>query len=341
MENKRIEISTLSIIKIVLVILGVIFLYYVRDIIIMLFVVMIIVEALFPMVTWAEHYKIPRWLSALIFYFLIIGAFGLLITLIIPPLVNQVSSFANNFPSYVDKLTPLYQQYSGKVTNWQDIINTISHEIGNIGASFYKFSTWIFGGIATALTTLILSYYLLLEREDFKQYLLNVTSKDVRKKEVIIGMINKVGLKMGAWLRGQISISSIIGVSTMIILSLLGNPYALTIGIIGALVEVIPIIGPVITGTLAVITTFIVGGWVYAAIALGAFILVQQLESQFLVPKIMGKAVELSPFIIIVALLIGGHLAGIPGAILAIPAAAGISVIIQEWPKFKEKEMKK
>jgi len=336
MSNNKIDISTSSILKFIVIIIAAVFLYFIRDILIMLFVVLIIVEALFPMVTWAEHYKIPRWFSTLIIYLLLFGILALAITLMVPPLINQISSFASNFPYYIEKITPIYQEFSDKVTNWQDVINTLSKELGNIGTSVYNFSTRIFGGIASLTTILILSYYLLLERDNFKQYFLNLTGKDTHKKEVWLGIFNKVGLKMGAWLRGQITVSLIIGLATTIILTALGNPYALTIGLIAALVEVIPIIGPVITGTLAVITTYIIGGWIYSAIALGAFVLVQQLESQFLVPKVMGKAVELSPFVIILALLIGGKLAGIPGAILAIPAAAGLSVLIQEWPKFKE-----
>jgi len=111
----------------------------------------------------------------------------------------------------------------------------------------------------------------------------------------------------------------------------IGLPYALTIGVLAAVLEIIPVIGPIITGTVAVIIALLAGSWVKALIIVGFYIVAQMLENHFLVPKVMGKAVGVSPAVILIALLIGAKLGGVLGAIIAIPMAAAIFVIIDTY----------
>ena len=128
----------------------------------------------------------------------------------------------------------------------------------------------------------------------------------------------------------------IVGVCDGLALWALGIPFALTLGVLSGLIEVIPIIGPILAGTTAVFIAFVSGVpfWKLIAIIV-VYVLVQQLENQILVPKIMQKSIGMSPVIVIVALLIGMKLLGIGGAVLAVPVAAGISVFLAEYGVFK------
>ena len=155
------------------------------------------------------------------------------------------------------------------------------------------------------------------------------------QQDKIFEVMNKIGFKMGGWLRSQFILMIIVGVADGIILMILGVPYALTLAVWGGLTEVIPYIGPWLGLIPAFIVAFTISPLKGLLIFI-AYIIIQQLESQFLVPKIMGKAVGLSPVIIILAILIGAKLMGILGVLIAVPAAAAISVIIQEWPEIKK-----
>ena len=150
----------------------------------------------------------------------------------------------------------------------------------------------------------------------------------------MIVVAKKLATKMGGWLRGQGILMLVIGILDGIVLVVAGVPYALTLAIWGAVTEIIPYIGPPLGAIPAVIIAF-VDSPIKGLIVLIAYIVIQQIEAQFLAPKVLGKAVGLSPIIIIFALLIGAKLGGIIGMLLSVPAAAALSVIIQEWPTIR------
>ena len=142
---------------------------------------------------------------------------------------------------------------------------------------------------------------------------------------------------MGSWLRGQLLLMFIVGAVNGIGLAILGVPYAFLLGLWAGLTELFPYVGPVAGAIPGVFIAFTALGPVKALIALIIYIVVQQLESNFLIPKIMGRALGLSPVAVIFALLIGGKLFGFIGLLLAIPVAAVLAVVYEEW-RGEEKE---
>jgi len=144
--------------------------------------------------------------------------------------------------------------------------------------------------------------------------------------------INKVSERLGEWLRSQLLLMVTIGVLDGTILAILGIQYALTLGLLAGLLEIIPVIGPIVAAVTAIAVAFVSGAPIWKIIAiLIAYILVQQLEGNILVPKLMSKVIGLSPIFVIIAILIGNRLLGIGGAILAVPVAAGIQVFLHEY----------
>lgn len=330
----KIEISTSTLVKFFLILAGILILWFIKDVLLLLFIAVIIIAALEPMVDWAQSRKIPRLVSTIFLYLILLGIIALVFALIIPPLVSQIANLANNLPYYVSKATPIYNQISTHLPNWQQILDNTSQQLAKISGSLYSAGIVFFGGIFSTITVLVISFYALIGKTRMNQFISYLFP--AAKQKQAMGIIEKIVQKIGYWFRGQLLLSFIMGVVVTVVLYILGIPYALTIGVVGGVLEVVPIIGATLTGIIAVVFALIFGSWIKALLAVIAYIILQEIETHFLVPKIMGKAVGLSPVLILVALLIGGKIAGIVGALIAIPTAAAISILINEFKNIKK-----
>lgn len=333
MESKvKFDISMKAILKVALVVIGIWFIYTIRDILVLLFFVLIIVAAFAPLVNKMSK-VMPRVLAVIILALIFLGALTAIGFLIIPTLIVQIGQLAVNMPVILSHLDPFYQKFNLSVGNYQDMLLKLSSQIGGVTAGIYTTTLGFISGLVAVITILVLSFYLLLEKTSIQKLIHDLAPAD--QETNILSIIRKIGLKMGNWLRGQGILMLVIGLADGIVLFVLGVPYALILAIWGGLTESIPYIGPWLGLIPAIIIAYTVSP-LTAFFVLIAYILVQQLEAQFLVPKIMGKAVGLSPVIIIIAILIGAKLAGILGVIIAVPAAGAVSVIIQDWREIKQ-----
>jgi predicted PurR-regulated permease PerM len=330
-QNRMVlDISTKSIIKLISIIVGIYFLFYIRDVIILFFFVLIIVAALNPIVDrWSE--EMPRTVAISLLFLLIalfLIAAGLLI---VPPLVQQIEQFAQNIPDYISKWAPAIESLRNISSESQRTLFSVSNQLANFGENLLTTTLGVVSGIVALLTVVASSFYLLSEKDKANRFFRNLP---IENKDTIAEVIDKIGQKMGSWLRSQLTLMTIIGAISTVAMLILGVPYALALGIWAGLMEAIPYIGPVLGAVPAVLVALTVSP-IKALILLVIFVLVQQLEGQILVPKIMGKAVGLSPVVIIFAVLIGARLYGLMGVLLAVPAAAVLSVLYQEYPKLK------
>lgn len=334
-KNQAIDISTWSIIKFFLFILGMFFLYYIRNVVAFIFIVIILVAGFTPFINWLVRKKIPRVLAVVILYILIFCFFAFIIYLIIPPMVEQIFLISTNISFYSEKLQDIHINVSNFLFQGKDILSFIGNSLSQIeGGVFNSFLT-IFGSAATAITVFILTFYILVQEDSIENFILSFVPK--KQQHHALGIYDKISVKLGNWLRGQIVLAVIIGFTSYIILRILGIQYSLSLAFLAGILEIVPIIGPIIAGLAAIIIAYLTGAawWQIIAIAI-SYVVVQQIEAQFLVPKMMGKAVGLSPIIVIISLMIGAEIGGIIGAVLAIPIAAGILVVIQEWPNLKK-----
>jgi len=333
MNNRiKFDISSLTIIKIALTILGIWFLFAIKDIVVLFFVVLVIVAALTPLVDKMSKYM-PRIIALLIITVVFLTALTAIGFLLIPPIVNQIEQLATNLPNLVDNLSPTFHNLQFVIKQYQSSLLNLSSELGGFSSGIYSTTVGFFTGIVAIITILVLSFYMLLEQNSFRVFMKNIIPEE--QEETVFNIIHKISTKMGNWLRGQGILMLIIGVLDWIALAAIGIPYALTLAVWGGLTEIIPYIGPWMGLVPALIVAYTVSP-VKAVIVIIVFILIQQLEGHVLVPKMMSKAVGLSPVIIILALLIGAKLMGILGVLISVPAAAAISVIVQEWPEIKK-----
>ncbi len=334
-NTRQIDISWSLILKVVAVILGLWLVFIIKDILILLFVVLLLAIALGPLVSKLTRYGLPRVVSILVIYLGLSLVFALVIYLILPPLLKQIRELTINLPYLLGQLTGSSYQDSTAAT--QRLLQSLSSYLSKISGGFVDATLSLFGGLVSALTVLALTFYFLIEEEGWKRAFLGILPLD--HKQWVVEMTQKIVTKLGFWLRGQLILMTVVAVLDAVGLALLGVPYALSLGILAGLLEVVPVIGPILAGLIAVIITLVAGGafWKVLLVIL-LFILVQQLEAQVLVPKIMQKAIGLSPVIIIIAVLVGYRLLGAGGAILAIPLAAALEVFIHEYSAFRKRK---
>ena len=308
-----------------------------RDALLLVYISALIAMGLSPLVKLIERPKrqgakrrVPRWLAILAIYAVIVSVVVFIGLLVIPPLVSQGSALWAKLPAEFNRLQTFLISHKlmvHRVTLEEAVQNAPSGTGGNaVGTVLVAISSLI-GGIFGLITILILTFYLLIEAGSMFEYVVRFVPHG-RRGDVATAARQGVA-KVSAWLRAQFILAGVMGTFSAVGLGLMGVPYFYVIALVAAIGETIPIVGPVIGGVTAVAVAISVSPKL--ALMVGTYFLVlHQLEANVLVPKIMERSVGVSPVAVLVALLIGGALMGLAGAILAIPTAALLSVIIEE-----------
>jgi predicted PurR-regulated permease PerM len=318
---RKIEISHKTVIFTVVFLLFLGFIYFIRDILLQFFVAVLIMTILNPLVAKLSKMKVPRALSVIVVYVLVLGIFGLTLAWIIPPLIDQTTSFANNLPQYLTNLG--ISRYMN-----DQITNQLFSQLGSLPTQLVRLGSGLVSNILSIFVVLIFVFYLLLAREKLDDQLGFLF--DEERKKTIGRVIDKLEMKLGGWARGQLILMLIIGVVTYVGLLILGIPFALPLAILAGLLEIIPIIGPIISATPAVVIALTISPIMALATAAMIF-LIHQLESYILLPKVMEKSAGVNPIIVLLALAIGFRMAGIVGATLSVPVVLTIQVLAQEY----------
>ena len=311
-------------------------LFVVRGALLLVYISALVAIGLSPLAEAAEHhgarmrYRLPRWAAVLIIYLCIFGILLGVGLVVVPPLIEQTRALWMELPSILQR----GQQWlidRGVLDSNMSIGEAISKTpvagtdaVGTVVAAVWGF----FGGIFGFVTILILSFYMLVDSQQTVRTFVRLFPRTERPR--VEDACLRVTAKVSAWLGGQLLLAGIIGGSAALALWLFGVPYFYVLALIAGVGEMVPVVGPL----LAAIPAVAVALTVSPALGLGVavfFFLQQQFENHVLVPKIMSRQVGVSPVIVISALLIGGSLLGIVGAILAVPSAAILQVLFEEW----------
>lgn len=314
---QKIEISHRTIIFAVLFVVFLWFLYLIRDIILVFFVALLIMAALNPLVSKLSQFKIPRVLSVILVYILVIGAFSLLVTSLIPPLVEQTTHLFSLLPSMIGNIGVL-------PVVGEPLVGELASQLGSLSSYFLKFTISAFSNILGLVSVLVMAFYLLLERNkiDFSDFFGNIMGKKV-------GIFFSAWEKsLGNWLGGQLLLMSAVGILTFLGLWLLKIPFSLPLAIFAGLLEIVPMIGPLVSAVPAVIVGFGISPLTGLLVAI-LYFLVQQIENHLLVPKVMEKSTGINPVVVLICLAVGFKLAGVLGGILAIPVFLTLSLLVK------------
>ncbi len=318
---RKIEISHKTIIFTVFFLLALWLLYLIRDIILTLFVSLLLMAILDPLINKLAKFKIPRGLSILICYIVIIGLFSLAIAGVIPPLVEQTSSFVTNLPAYLNNLgvnRVLSDQVTGQLIS----------QIGGLPSQIVKVGVSVFSNIFSVISVLMLTFYFLIARNKLDDQLVFLFGQE--KREVIRGLIDSLEGRLGSWARGELALMLIIGVADFVGLTLLGIPFALPLAILAGLLEIVPYFGPIISSVPAIIIGLSISPVMgLATIALA--ILIHQAENYIFVPKVMEKSVGVPPVATLIALTIGYRLFGVVGALISVPIVLTLQIALKYY----------
>lgn len=323
----QLDITYASLFRVVAVALAVIAAYYLSDLIGALLFAIVVASAIEPGVRWLARYRVPRIAAVLIIYLIGLALIAGVITLILPAIVSEFTVLFESFPRYQRVLLqelrslqnlPFYSFFS---ENAETLILNPPLDFQTIGTTALGTIFTIFGGIGSGLILIIVSFYLASQEQGIKRFLRLITP--LRDEEYVIDLWARAQAKVGQWLRGQALLGVIVGVLVYLALTILGVRYALILALIAAILELIPVIGPILAAVPAVLFGFLASPVLGLIVAL-VYLIIQQLENHLFVPLIMQRTVGLNPLVVIIALLVGAKLGGVLGMFLAVPAAAVI-----------------
>ena len=312
MQDKNFVISFKSILIFLLTVFLIWVFWLIRDIVLFLFVSLILALALEPFVDFLVRKKIHRGFSVVFVVFSLLIIIAGLASVSLAPFIQQSQVLITNFPNYMKSLS--------EIPGAGDYINKFNDGIlaglNQTGGSVINFTLGAFSGVLSLILIFVFTIYMLLDFKNLR--LMFVDLFEDERRDEIQKLVTKIETRLGSWLRGQILLMLIIGVLTYIGLLIIGMDYALPLAVIAGLLEVVPIVGPIIS----LVPAALIGFFISPVVGVGVVILylfVQQLENSLIVPKVMQKAVGFNPLITIIALMVGGQLLGVVGAILAIP----------------------
>ena len=283
-----------------------------------------------PVASWLVNRKLPRWAATTIVFALFLAMLGAFVAAAVPPLVQQATELIKQAPHYLQQA----QDHSSTIGRLNDrfhlqqrITDTVKGSGGSVVNDVVSAGSAVFGAVGDSLIVIVLTVYFLVDMPRIRTNLYRMVPHSRRPRAILIG--DEVFAKVGAYVLGNVLISVIAGGATFIWLLAFDVPYPLLLGIFVALFDLVPVVGSTIAGIGVAAVALTVS--LPVCIATTAFFVVfRLLEDYLLVPRIIGRVVKVPALITVVAVLIGGALLGIVGALVAIPIAAALLLLTQE-----------
>jgi len=333
MNKQTIDISTGIVFRTILILIGLWFLYFIRDIIALLFISIILVAAMDPIVYRLHRRRIPRTVGVLIVYACMFSVIGLVVSFLIPPLVQQIKEFAQKLPEIIASVENSFQgfdtffQTQHIAVSTQSLLSDIGNTLAGSSGNIFTATVGVFSGFVSAVIVLVMTFYMVVKEDGIKNFIVSITPQ--KHKDYAGSLVLRIQRKISRWVLGQMSLMLIIVVIDFIGLSFLKIPYALSLAIFAGLMEIVPFIGPIVSLIPAVLVGLTISP-LSGLLVFALYSLVQQFEGHIIIPQVMKKAVGLHPIAVILALLIGLKLGGVLGALLAIPIATAVSVFVSD-----------
>lgn len=322
---KKVEISHRTVIFTVLFLLSLWLVYFIKDIIFTLFVSFLLMTILEPFVLRLTGFKIPRIVSILITYIILIGVIVAAFVGIVPPLVSQTTNFVNNLPLLLENPT------ISSIVNTQTINQFIS-QLALIPAQVLKIGVSIFSNFLALVSILIFTFYMLLYREKINEQVASLFGEKGRR--FLIRIIYKIEARVGGWARGQLIDMVALGAIVYLGLLIIRLPYALPLAIFTGLLEIVPTIGIIVAAVPIVIIGLSISP-VMGLASVALVLIINAVEAYVLVPKVMEKSAGVNPLVTLIALAVGFRLAGVMGAIVSVPVVQMAQILIKEYFRSK------
>lgn len=338
-DRPQVDISTSSVFRAILVVLGFFLLYLLSDVLVILLFAIIIASAVSPFVNWFERRGFPRLVAVLLLYVMIFALVIVLSSLILPSVSSDLSELTTSLPKITQDLagsldsvqegSPRYFDFVSEIQNILEILSGYLHQFSQ---SALNLVIGAFGGIFSFIAIVVISFYLSVMNRGVEMFLAAVVPD--RYEEYVVHLWQRVEVKVGLWLQGQLLLALVVGLLVYVSMALLEVKFALVLAILAMALEIVPVAGPVLAAIPAVIVAFVQDPGLALWVVL-LYVVIQQFENHVLVPLVLGKTTGLNPVVVILAILIGGQLAGIVGALLGVPMATIIVEILDDMARLK------
>src|SRR4051794_13648433 len=340
------QVSARAVAKVVLVAAGVLaalyFSYLIRTVIGLVLIAAFFAIAIAPAVNWLDRRQVPRWAAILLVYLGVAGGIFGIGLLIVPPLVNGVESLSSDLPGYVDDLrnNQTFRDYDNRYHITEKLkqqADDLPTKLGDAAGTLRDVTVGVFSRFVQLFSILVITFFLVKDGNRLLEFFYRQMPRGRALR--LRNVAGDISDAISGYVFGNFVISILAGLVTYITLRIIGVPFALPLAILFGFFDLIPLVGATLGGILVGIVVafaadFPIGLIVWAAV----LILYQQVENNLIQPYVYGKAVQLHPLIVIVAILIGAALLGVLGALLAIPAAAAIQAVVRDYWRFKHPE---
>jgi predicted PurR-regulated permease PerM len=297
------------------------------------FAAVIIAEGIRPLVARLRRAGLPRALAVGLVYLAFFLLLALLAWLLIQPLLAQATAFISALPTYITQAQDLIgriQRFVGDNPQLAQGVQLLEQQIGSFLQQWVPFILRLpltLGDLVfTVVVVLAMAFFWLTAIDGLRPFLLDLLPP--RAAPSAEAVLDEISVKLGGYLRGVVTNMLVIGILTGLGLWILGVPYPALLGILAGLTEVIPFLGPWISGSVAILVALVVVGPLKAVEVVALFFIIQNVEGNTLVPLVMQRSVDLNPLVVIVGVLLGGAIFGLAGSILSVPLAAVIQVLI-------------
>jgi predicted PurR-regulated permease PerM len=351
-SEKTIEINTSTIFKSILIVLGFAIFYYLRDVVLVVALAIIIASAVEPGTQWFLRKGVPRILAVLLIYFTAVMMLVVMFYFLFLPLLNQSATFLSTLPGYLGELqvwNPLQNnellssnsaiQGFSQTFSLSQIVEQINTTVSSFSEGFFSTASRVFGGILSFLLVVVLSFYLSVESDGVSSFLRIVTP--AKNERYVLNLWKRSQHKIGLWMQGQIVLAIIIAMLVFLGLTLLQVENALLLAVLAGMFEIIPLFGPILAAIPAVTLSLVTGGMASALLVVGLYIIIHQFENQLIYPLVVRKIVGVPPIVSILALIIGGKLAGFVGLLISVPVATMIMEFLSDVEKNKIAEVER
>jgi len=291
-----------------------------------------------PAASWFVNRGLRRWLATTLVFVIFLAALGAFVAAAIPPLAQQAGDLIHQVPHYLQQAQD-HSSAIGRLNDRFHLQQRVTDAINSSGGSalngVVSAGTAIFGALADSLIAIILTVYFLVDMPRIRTTIYRLVPHTRRPRAILIG--DEVFSKVGAYVLGNVLISVITGAATFIWLIVFSVPYPLLLAIFVALLDLVPIVGSTIAGVIVAAVALTVSFPVCVA-TIAFFVVFRLVEAYLLTPRIIGRVVKVPALITVVAVLVGGALLGIVGALVAIPIAAALQLLTQEvlYPRLDE-----
>lgn len=320
------DISTGALLRILVVIVFIVLFLLLWKVLAGVFLAIILAATIEPVILFMRKAHIPRFATVILVYLVGIAILGGMLYLVLPNLFFEFRDLSNTLPERYSGLAQSLHQRLPLISlpdigegGLGQIFQNFRSESGVAASDLFSFAFSFFGGVLSVILIFVISFYLSLEERGMEKFLGSLVP--TRHKEYVFDLWRRVQQKLSRWMQSQIILILFVGLTMFPILWGIGVEYALTFAIVVSLLEIIPVIGPIL-GTVILFLLILLQSPMLALVAVGAYVLIQQVQANFIIPAVVSRAIGLNPVVIILLLIAGGALAGVWGAILAIPLGA-------------------